>query len=154
MTSLQVGDKAPVFSGRDENGNIINLKDYKGKGLILYFYPKDDTPGCTAESCDLRDNYKKWLSLGYDVLGVSPDNEAKHKKFIEKHSLPFPLLADPDRQVIEKYDVWGMKKFMGREYMGLLRTTFVIDEKGKIAEIFTKVKTKTHTNQIIESLEL
>lgn len=149
MTKLQKGDKAPDFNCSDENGNMISLSDYKGKKLVLYFYPKDDTPGCTTESCNLRDNYKAMLKAGYDVLGVSADTEKKHLKFIDKYDLPFHLLADVDKKVIGDYGVWGPKKFMGREYEGIHRTTFVIDEKGVIEEVIMKVKTKAHAEQIL-----
>lgn len=149
MTTLKAGDKAPDFSCADENGNIISLADFKGKKLVLYFYPKDLTPGCTMESCNLRDNYDLMLKQGYDVLGVSADDQKKHQKFIEKHELPFHLLADIDKKVINDYGVWGPKKFMGREFDGIHRTTFVIDEKGVIEEVISKVKTKEHAEQIL-----
>jgi len=149
MTKLKQGDKAPDFTGKDQEGNPISLKDYKGKKLVLYFYPKDDTPGCTAEACDLRDNYSRFISLGYAVIGVSADNEKSHIKFIEKFQLPFPLIADTGKEIIKAYGAWGRKKFMGREFDGILRTTFAIDEKGVIENIFTKVDTKNHTKQII-----
>ncbi len=153
MTKLKIGDKAPDFVGVDQNGNSISLTDFKTNKLILYFYPKDNTPGCTNEACDLRDNYNMWLEKGYKVVGVSPDSIASHQKFISKHDLPFPLIADVDKEIIKSYGAWGPKKLYGREYEGLLRTTFVIDEKGKIEQIFTKVKTKDHTNQILDSLK-
>ena len=146
---LKKGDTAPDFSGFDQDGKKMQLSDFKGKKLILYFYPKDNTPGCTSEACDLRDNYDMWLSKGYQVLGVSPDSQKSHQKFIEKFDLPFPLIADEDKTIIKAYGAWGPKKLYGREYEGLLRTTFVIDEKGIIQEVFTKVKTKDHTNQIL-----
>jgi len=149
MTKLKKGDKAPDFSCPDENGNIISLNDYKGKKLVLYFYPKDNTPGCTVESCNLRDNYKEMLKQGYDVLGVSADTEKKHQNFIKKFDLPFHLLADVEMKVIKDYGVWGPKKFMGREYEGIHRTTFVIDENGIIDEVITKVVTKAHAEQIL-----
>lgn len=152
MTNLEVGDKAPDFSMGDENGNIISLKDFSNKRLILYFYPRDLTPGCTVESCNLRDNYKGLLEKGFEVLGVSADDEKKHLRFIDKHDLPFHLLADTDRKVLEAYGVWGPKKFMGKEFDGIHRTTFVIDGDGKIEAIFKKVKTKSHTEQILEEL--
>lgn len=148
-TSLKAGDKAPELNVNDQNGNTVKLADYKGKKLVLYFYPKDDTPGCTAEACNLRDNYAALKKKGFEILGVSADNEKKHIKFIEKHNLPFPLLADTEQQVCNAYGVWGKKKFMGREYMGINRTTFVIDEKGKIEHIITEVDTKNHTEQIL-----
>ena len=151
MTSLQIGDKAPDFNALNENGELISLTNYVGKKLILYFYPKDMTPGCTAESCNLGENYSLLKEKGFEIIGVSPDPAKRHLKFIEKYNLPFTLLADEDRKVLEAYNVWGLKKFMGREYDGVHRTTFVIDEKGLIEKIFTKVKTKDHTNQILES---
>ncbi len=148
-TLLKAGDKAPELNVNDQNGNTVKLADYKGKKLVLYFYPKDDTPGCTAEACNLRDNYAALKKKGFEILGVSADNEKKHIKFIEKYSLPFPLLADTEQQVCNAYGVWGKKKFMGREYMGVNRTTFVIDEKGKIEHVITEVDTKNHTEQIL-----
>lgn len=151
MTSLKVGDKAPVFSALNENGQSVSLSDYSGKKVILYFYPKDMTPGCTAESCNLGENYNLLKEKGFEILGVSPDPANRHLKFIEKYNLPFSLIADEDRAVLEAYNVWGPKKFMGREYDGVHRTTFVIDENGIIEKVFTKVKTKDHTNQILES---
>ena len=147
---LETGQKAPNFEGLDENGNAIKLSDFAGSKLILYFYPKDNTPGCTAESCDLRDNYQMWLDKGYKVVGVSPDSEKSHKKFIAKFNLSFPLIADTEKKIIKDYGAWGLKKLYGREYEGLLRMTFVIDEKGVIEQVFTKVKTKEHTKQILE----
>jgi peroxiredoxin Q/BCP len=149
---LKKGDTAPDFSGFDQDGKKMQLSDFKGKKLILYFYPKDNTPGCTSEACDLRDNYDMWLSKGYQVVGVSPDSQKSHQKFIEKFDLPFPLIADEDKTIIKAYGAWGPKKLYGREYEGLLRTTFVIDEKSIIQEVFTKVKTKDHTNQILETI--
>jgi len=151
---LNEGDKAPDFSGEIETGDQVSLKDYEGKKLILYFYPKDDTPGCTKESCNLRDNYKKLKDEGFEILGVSPDGIKKHNKFIDKYNFPFHLLADENKETIQAYGVWGPKKFMGREYEGLLRTTFVIDENGKIMKIFDKVKTKAHAEQIMDALEI
>lgn len=150
MTNLKEGDKAPDFKAPDENGNIISLSDFAGKKLILYFYPKDNTPGCTVESCNLRDNYQLMQKQGYEVLGVSADTEEKHRKFISKFKLPFHLLADTDKKVLSDYGVWGLKKFMGKEYDGIHRTTFVIDENGVIEEVITKVKTKAHAEQILE----
>ncbi len=151
--NLKIGDKAPAFTGKDQDGNTVKLSDFKGYNLILYFYPKDDTPGCTAESCDLRDNYEMWLSRGYKVLGVSPDDQESHKKFIKKYDLPFPLLADPDKEIIKAYGAWGTKKMYRKEYEGLLRTTFVIDVNGVIQSIFQKVKTKEHTAQILAEID-
>lgn len=152
MEKLKQGDAAPDFKGVDQKDNIVQLSDFKGSKLILYFYPKDNTPGCTAEACNLRDNYEMWLSKGYKVVGVSPDSVASHKKFAEKYQLPFPLIADNEKKIIKAYGAWGPKKLYGREYEGLLRSTFLIDEHGKIQEIFTKVKTKDHTNQILETI--
>ncbi|MFY8109993.1 MAG: thioredoxin-dependent thiol peroxidase [Bacteroidia bacterium] len=146
---LNIGDKAPNFSCKNEKGELVSLKDFKGKNLVLYFYPKDDTPGCTAEACDLRDNYQSFLSKGFEILGVSPDSEKKHQKFIDKHELPFSLLADEDHSVAEAYGVWGEKSMYGRKYMGILRTTFVIDGKGKLSNIIEKVDTKAHSKQLI-----
>jgi peroxiredoxin Q/BCP len=146
---LKEGDKAPDFAGNDQSGKTIKLADFKGKKLVLYFYPKDDTPGCTSQACNLRDNYSDFKKKGYEIIGVSADDEKKHTKFIEKYSLPFSLIADTDKAIINAYGVWGKKKFMGREYEGVLRTTFVIDEKGIIEKIIADVKVKEHSNQII-----
>jgi peroxiredoxin Q/BCP len=153
MTNLKVGDKAPDFKAKDENGKVISLSDFKGKKVILYFYPKDMTPGCTVEAQNLRDHYKELLEKGFEVIGVSADDEKKHQKFIEKHDLPFHLIADTEKEVINAYGVWGPKKFMGKEYDGIHRTTFVIDEKGNIELIVPKVKTKEHAQQILAELE-
>jgi peroxiredoxin Q/BCP len=150
--ALKKGDIAPDFKGVDQHGNTVSLKGFKGNKLILYFYPKDNTPGCTAEACNLRDNYDLWLSKGYKVVGISPDSMASHQKFAEKHQLPFPLIADEEKKIIKAYGAWGPKKLYGREYEGLLRTTFIIDENGKIEEVFAKVKTKDHTNQILKTI--
>lgn len=149
MTTLKIGDKAPTFESVDQKGNTIKLSDYAGKKLVLFFYPKASTPGCTVEACNLRDNYQRFLAQGYDVLGVSADSAKRQQNFINKNELPFPLLADESRSVIEAFGVWGPKKFMGREYDGIHRTTFVIDENGVIEEVITKVKTKEHTAQIL-----
>lgn len=149
MTHLKVGDKAPDFSGLIQNEETVSLATYKGSKLVLYFYPKDNTPGCTTQACNLSDNYDLLLSKGYKVLGVSPDSAKKHTKFIEKFSLPFDLLADTERETLNAYGVWGLKKFMGREYDGVHRTTFIIDENGLIEDIIAKVKTKEHTTQIL-----
>ncbi|KAA3621649.1 MAG: thioredoxin-dependent thiol peroxidase [Bacteroidetes bacterium] len=151
MTNLKPGDKAPEFSGVNENGETVSLGDFKGKKLILFFYPKDNTPGCTAEACNLRDNYELLQSKGYALLGVSPDSEKRHQNFINKFDLPFPLLADTEQETLNAYGVWGKKKMYGREYMGVFRTTFVIDENGMIEKVFTKVKTKEHAEQILEN---
>jgi len=150
---LKIGDKAPEFKGVDENGENISLSNFKGKNIILYFYPKDNTPGCTNEACNLRDNYNMWLEKGYKVIGISPDSQQSHQKFIDKHKLPFTLISDPDKVIIKQYGTWGPKKLYGREYEGLLRTTFVINENGTIENIFEKVKTKDHTNQILETIK-
>ena len=149
MSKLNIGDKAPEINAVDQNGNQITLDQYKGKKVVLYFYPKDMTPGCTAQSCNLSDNYKLLQKNGYDVIGVSCDSIKRHQKFIEKHSLPFNLISDEDQKVVNDYGVWQLKKFMGREYMGIVRTTFLIDENGMIEDIIEKVNTKDHTSQII-----
>lgn len=147
---LTKGDKAPDFSAKDQNGNTVSLGQFSGKKLILYFYPKDDTPGCTKEACNLRDNYQELIDQGFAVLGVSPDSESSHKKFSSKFSLPFPLLADPEMYIIKAYGAWGEKKMYGKTYEGLLRTTFVIDENGLIDEVIHKVKTDDHAKQIFK----
>jgi peroxiredoxin Q/BCP len=149
--SIQIGQAAPDFSANNQNGKPLSLGDFKGKKLVLYFYPKDDTPGCTAEACSLRDHYQTFLAQGYAILGVSPDNEAKHQKFIAKYELPFDLLADTDHAVAEAYGVWVEKSMYGRQYMGIARTTFVIDENGQIADIIEKVNTKEHGPQLLGS---
>ena len=153
MTSLNVGDKAPNFVALDESSQSISLTDFLGKKVILYFYPKDMTPGCTAESCNLGDNYSLLQEKGFIVLGVSPDSSKSHQKFIGKYNLPFSLIADEDKAVIKAFGVWGPKKFMGKEYEGVHRTTLVINEDGIIEKVFTKVKTKDHTHQILQSYE-
>jgi peroxiredoxin Q/BCP len=153
MTHLKVGDPAPNFSVMNEKGDSVSLKTYAGKRLILYFYPKDLTPGCSVEACNLRDHYSDLIAHGFEVLGVSMDNEKLHKRFIEKHSLPFHLLCDVDKKVIDAYGVWGPKKFMGREFDGIHRTTFVINGEGIIEAVIEKVVTKTHTEQILEELK-
>ncbi|NNC94640.1 MAG: thioredoxin-dependent thiol peroxidase [Chitinophagales bacterium] len=153
MTQLKAGDKAPDFTALNQNGSEIKLSDYKGKKLILYFYPKDDTPTCTTEACNFRDNYTSLKKAGYEVVGVSINDEKAHQKFIDKYELPFNLIADPDKEVIEQYGVWGMKKFMGREFMGTHRITFVIDEDGTIEDIIKKVKSKVATQQILNSVK-
>ncbi|TVZ27796.1 peroxiredoxin Q/BCP [Gillisia sp. Hel_I_86] len=149
MIKLKVGDKAPGFSVKDQDGNVIKLSDYLGKKVVLFFYPKASTPGCTAEACNLRDNWEQFQEKGYQILGASADSEKRQANFKNKYDLPFPLLADEDKKVIDAYGVWGPKKFMGKEYDGIHRTTFVIDEKGVIEDIITKVKTKDHTAQIL-----
>ena len=149
MSKLSIGDKAPSINSIDQNGNKITLDQYLGKKVVLYFYPKDMTPGCTTQSCNLRDNYDDLINAGYVVLGCSADSPKRHQKFIEKYNLPFSLVSDEDQKVVQDYGVWGLKKFMGREYMGITRTTFVIDENGKISQIIEKVKTKEHSSQIL-----
>ena len=150
MTTLQVGDTAPNFQSLDEAGNSISLADYKGKKLVLFFYPKASTPGCTVEACNLSDNYSRFTTLGYDVLGVSADSAKRQSNFKEKYGFPYPLLADEDKSVINAFGVWGPKKFMGKDYDGIHRTTFVIDAHGLIADIIVKVKTKEHASQILK----
>jgi peroxiredoxin Q/BCP len=149
MITLKIGDAAPNFEAKDQEGNIIKLSDYAGKKLVLFFYPKASTPGCTNEACDLRDNYQSFLAKGYAILGASADYAKRQQNWINKHELPFSLLADEDKAVIEAFGVWGPKKFMGKEYDGIHRTTFVIDEKGVVEDIILKVKTKAHAAQIL-----
>ncbi|MDR3717099.1 MAG: thioredoxin-dependent thiol peroxidase [Puia sp.] len=151
MTHLAEGSKAPAFSAKDQDGNKVSLADFKGKKLVLYFYPQDDTPTCTVEACNLRDHFGGLKKLGISVLGVSPDDEKSHKKFETKFNLPFPLIADPDHTLIDKYGVWGEKQLYGRKYMGLHRTTFLIDEKGVIRKIFLKPKNKAHAEEIVKA---
>ena len=153
MTHLQQGDKAPGFTAKDQNGKLVSLKDYKGQKVVLYFYPEDDTPTCTIEACNLRDNYFLLKEAGLVVLGVSPDESRKHKKFEEKYNLPFTLLEDPGKKIIDAYGVWGEKNMYGRKYMGLFRTTFIIDEEGVIVKVFKKPKSKIHSEEILKSLE-
>ncbi len=153
MVTLKEGDKAPLFTGTDQNGKKISLADYKGKKVVLYFYPKDDTPGCTSEACNLRDNYALLRKNGYEIIGVSPDDEDSHKKFENKFSLPFTLVADTSHKILEKYGVWDLKKLYGREYMGVLRTTFVINEKGVIQKIFHKPKVSAHAGEIMAAMQ-
>ena len=148
--SLKIGDKVPDFEAKDQNGNTVKLSDLRGKKVVLYFYPKDDTPGCTAESCNLRDNYSELKKQGYEVLGISSDDEKSHQKFIKKYDLPFNLLADTDKKVHEIFGTWGEKSMYGRKYMGTIRKTFVIDEEGKIADIIEKVNTADHTAQVLK----
>ena len=150
MDTLKKGDKAPDFSGFDQDGKFRQLEDYKGKKLVVFFYPKADTPGCTAEACDLRDNFERFKAQNYELLGVSADSEAKQAKFSTKYKLPFPLLADEDKSVINAFGVWGSKKFMGRTYDGIHRITFVIDENGIIEDVISDVKTKAHADQILK----
>lgn len=150
MSTLKAGDKAPDFTAKDQNGKTVSLADYKGKNVILYFYPKDDTPGCTAESCDFRDNYQSLLSKGYEVIGVSTDDEKSHKKFETKYNLPFTLIADDEKAIVEAYGVWVEKNMYGKKYMGTARTTFIIDGDGTIAHLISKVDTKNASQQVLE----
>ena len=150
MTTLKIGDQAPNFQSTDQDGNVISLSNYKGKKLVLFFYPKASTPGCTVEACNLRDNYQRFQSLGYEILGVSADSAKRQSNFKNKYNFPYPLLADEDKTVINAFGVWGPKKFMGREYDGIHRITFVIDENGMVEDVITKVKTKEHTEQILK----
>lgn len=151
ITALQIGDKIPEILGTDQDGKVIKSGDYAGKKLVLYFYPKDNTPGCTAEACSFRDSFQELRKKGYEILGVSTDDEKSHKKFIEKHQLPFLLIADTARSLAEIFGVWGEKSFMGKKYMGINRTTFIIDEKGEIERIINpkEIKTKEHAEQIL-----
>lgn len=150
MTTLKIGDNAPDFISKDQDGNTISLSDYKGKKLVLFFYPKASTPGCIVEACNLRDNYERFQSLRYEILGVSADSEKRQSNFRNKYKFPYPLLSDEDKTVINAFEVWGPKKFMGRTYNGIHRTTFVIDENGIIEDVILKVKTKAHSNQILK----
>ena len=151
MNTLKQGDAVPNFTAKDEQGNSISLSDYKGQKLVVFFYPKANTPGCTVEACNLRDNYKALQDQGYALLGVSADSEKKQANFKEKYDFPFPLLADEDKTVINTFGVWGPKKFMGKEYDGIHRMTFIIDEKGVVERVIDKVKTKEHAEQILDS---
>ncbi|MCB0462784.1 MAG: thioredoxin-dependent thiol peroxidase [Flavobacteriaceae bacterium] len=151
MNTLKVGDKAPNFKAKDQDGNVISLNDYKGKKLVLFFYPKASTPGCTAEACDLNDNHERFKAEGYEILGVSADSAKRQSNFKNKYGFQYPLLADEDKSVIESFGVWGPKKFMGREYEGIHRTTFIIDENGVIEDVISKVKTKAHADQILRN---
>ncbi len=151
MTTLQAGDAAPSFTATLQDGSSVSLADYAGKRLVLFFYPKDDTPGCTAAACSLRDGFGELQAAGFELLGVSPDSVKKHQKFIDKYDLPMPLAADEDHQIMDAYGVWGPKKFMGREYDGVHRTTFVIDAGGRIERVFTKVNTKSHAEQVLHA---
>lgn len=154
MTTLKEGTKAPVFKGKDQDGKTVSLADFKGQKVVLYFYPQDDTPTCTVQACNLRDNFSLLKKNGCIVLGVSPDEEKKHKKFETKYGLPFTLLADPEHTIIDKYKVWGEKQLYGKKYLGLHRTTFLIDEKGIIKKIFLKPKSKEHTQEILAAWQL
>ena len=153
MATLTAGDKAPDFTAKDQNGKAVSLADFKGKTVILYFYPKDDTPGCTAEACDFRDNYQSLLSKGFEVIGVSTDDEKSHRKFVTKHSLPFTLIADDDKHIVEAYGVWVEKSMYGKKYMGTARTTFIIDADGTIHKVIEKVDTKNSSQQVLDLLQ-
>ena len=153
MTELAEGMKAPEFSGKDQSGNEISLKDLQGRKVILYFYPKDNTPGCTTESCNLRDNYRELIKKGFEVIGVSADSEKSHQNFIDKYDLPFNLVSDSGKEILKAYGAWGLKKLYGKVYEGILRKTFIIDEQGVILKIINKVDTKNHTNQILDALK-
>ena len=154
MTHLNDGDKVPQFSANNENGDLVSSESLKGKKYVLFFYPKDDSPGCTKEACSIRDNYKLLTKRGYEIYGVSPDNEKKHQKFIGKYEFQYSLLADPDKKMINDFGLWGPKKFMGREIVGVHRTTFIINEEGVIEKILKKIKTKEHGSEILEALDL
>ena len=153
MAKPKEGDKAPDFTAKDQNGNTVSLSDFKGKNVILYFYPKDDTPGCTAEACNFRDNYQSLLGKGFAVIGVSIDTEKSHKKFEKKYSLPFPLIADPNRKIVEEYGLWAEKSMFGKKYMGTLRTTFLIDPNGIISKVIEKVDTENSSQQVLDLLQ-
>ncbi|TWJ02588.1 peroxiredoxin Q/BCP [Mucilaginibacter frigoritolerans] len=153
MSTLKAGDKAPGFTAKDQNGKTVSLSDFSGKKVILYFYPKDDTPGCTAEACDFRDNYQSMLSKGFEVIGVSTDDEKSHKKFETKYSLPFTLIADEEKSIVEAYGVWVEKNMYGKKYMGTARTTFIIDGDGTILKVIEKVDTKNSSQQVIDLLQ-
>jgi peroxiredoxin Q/BCP len=153
MTELKEGQKAPFFQGKDQNGNNISLDDFRGKKLVLYFYPKDNTPGCTIEACNLRDNYDDLIERGFAIVGVSPDSEKSHQKFAGKHNLPFPLIADTEKKILSDYGAWGEKKMYGKSFMGVLRKTFIINEEGLIEDVIKKVDTKNHADQIYKLYE-
>ena len=150
---LEIGQKAPYFKGKTYTGNEVSIDDYKGKKIILYFYPKDNTPGCTAEACDLNENYQMWQQKGYEIIGISPDSENSHKNFIVKYHLRLTLISNPDHDILEAYGAWGEKSMYGKKYMGVLRKTFIIDENGIIINIFEKVDTKNHSEQILKTIE-
>ncbi len=154
MAKIAEGDMAPGFTAKNHEGKEISLSDFKGRKVILYFYPKDDTPGCTAEACNLRDNYSELVKYGFEVIGVSPDDEKSHAKFKSRHNLPFHLIADKEAKIIKAYNAWGEKKMYGKSYMGVLRTTYIIDEQGKIIRVIAKVNTAGHARQILEELGL
>jgi peroxiredoxin Q/BCP len=153
MEELSEGMKAPDFSGKDQSGNVVTLQSLQGRKVILYFYPKDNTPGCTTESCNLRDNYRQLIKKGFEVIGVSADSEKSHRSFIDKYNLPFNLISDTDKEILKAYGAWGLKKLYGKVYEGILRKTFVIDEEGVILKIINKVDTKNHSQQILDALE-
>ncbi len=153
MATLKEGDLAPAFTASNQNGESVSLSDYKGKNVILYFYPKDDTPGCTAEACSFRDNYQAMLSKGFEVIGISTDDEKSHKKFVNKYSLPFALIADTDKSIVEAYGVWVEKSMYGKKYMGTARTTFIINPEGVIVKVIDKVDTKNSSQQIIDLMQ-
>lgn len=150
--NVKVGDKAPYFEGIDQNGNIISLNQFKGKKLVLYFYPRDNTPGCTSEACNLRDNYQSFLSKGYAIVGVSADSIKSHQNFIKKHNLPFPLISDTEKKILTAYNAYGEKKMCGKTVMGILRKTYIINEDGIIEKIIDKVDTKNHSKQILKDI--
>lgn len=152
MSVLKEGDLAPAINARDENGEMITLEEYRGKKVVLYFYPKDNTPGCTAEACDLRDNYSQFIEKGFEIIGVSADSEKSHSKFKTKYELPFRLISDVDRKVLQDYGTWGEKKMYGKSFLGIIRRTFIINEEGYVEKIIEKVKTKEHSKQIFEEL--
>jgi peroxiredoxin Q/BCP len=153
MITLKEGDKAPAFTGVDQNGKKTSLKDYKGKKLVLYFYPEDDTPTCTIQACNLRDNYGLLRKNGFAIVGVSPDDAKKHKKFETKYDLPFTMIADTSHEILERYGVWDQKQMFGHKYMGVLRTTFIVDEKGIICKIFLRPKNKAHAEEIVAAMK-
>ena len=153
MAKLKEGDKAPDFTAKDQNGKTVSLADFKGKTVILYFYPKDDTPGCTAEACDFRDNYQSLVGKGFEVIGVSTDDEKSHKKFETKYQLPFPLIADEHKEIVEAYGIWGEKNMYGKVYMGTMRTTFIINAEGIIQKVIDKVDTKASSQQVLDILQ-
>ena len=153
MSILKEGDTAPAIAAHDQDGKPVSLDEYRGRKVVLYFYPKDDTPGCTKEACAFRDNFPNFKTIGVNILGVSVDNETKHKKFAEKFNLPFRLVADPDKHIVEAYGVWGQKKFMGREYMGTSRVTYLINEQGVIEKVWPKVKPDEHAEELLRYLQ-
>ncbi len=152
MAKVTEGQRAPLFEGTAQDGKTVSLADFTGKKVVLYFYPKDDTPGCTAEACNLRDNYTELIKRGFSVIGISPDDEKSHAKFAQKYDLPFPLIADPQKRIMDSYGVWGEKNMYGKKVMGVMRTTFLIDEKGVVEKVISKVDTKNHTEQIFKKL--